>query len=144
MTHSFKNTSGKEAFGVFLNKQDAGEYIFNKKSKIICCSSKKCTPTSSESNYLLFKRCNRLSNTTCLNSINKANLYINLITKLNLKDVSVIEDFSGNQIPSTIDENVSYPYLRYNIDPRGELFGNNVCGINNYINYLQYNPPTFN
>ena len=62
-----------------------------------------------------------------------------MITKLDLKDVPVIEDFSGNVVPSTINTVVN-PYLRYNIDPSGNLFGNTVCGINNFVNYMVYNP----
>jgi len=56
-----------------------------------------------------------------------------LITKLNLMDVNVVQpvDMSMNSIP----------YLYYNIDPSGQLFGNTVCGINNFLNYLEYNPP---
>jgi len=55
-----------------------------------------------------------------------------------LKDVPVIEDFSGNIVPSTINI-ISNPYLRYNIDPSGNLFGNTDCGINNFVKYLVNN-----
>jgi hypothetical protein len=61
-----------------------------------------------------------------------------LITKLDLKDVTVVEDFSGNVVPSTINV-TSIPYLSYNIDPSGNLFGNSQCGINNYVKYMVYN-----
>jgi hypothetical protein len=91
------------SFGSFYKPQTAGEYINNKKNNL----------------YLHH------------NTFNKTNLNRNLITKLNLSNVNVID-----KIP------LSDPYLAYNIDPDGELFGNSVCGLNNYNNYLEYNPPT--
>jgi hypothetical protein len=65
-----------------------------------------------------------------VNNVDPTNLNINLITKLNLIDVNVIQpvDISSNE----------YPFLQYNIDPSGELFGNTTCGINNFLNYLEY------
>jgi hypothetical protein len=91
------------SFGTFYKSQTAGEYINNKKTNL----------------YLHH------------NTFNKTNLNRNLVTKLNLLNVTVIDT-----IPSTD------PYLAYNIDPSGALFGNSVCGFNNYVNYLEYNPPT--
>ena len=85
----------------------------------------------------MFKRANRLSVFPCLNSINKANLNINLISKLDLSGVDVIQDVSGNLAPSTITT-TSIPFLDYNIDPNGSLFGNTICGINNFENYMVY------
>ena len=74
----------------------------------------------------------------CLNSIEKANLNINLITKLNLTGVPVIQDFSGNKICPTTITTTTTPYLQYNIDPSGNLFGNTICGINNWEKYMVY------
>lgn len=138
MAHSFKSNSGKKTFGVFIEPLAAGEYIYNKKAKATYCNANNCPINSSESNLLLYKRANNINNFPCKNIINKANLNINLITKLNLKDVPVIADFSGNVVPTTISTGV-IPYLRYNIDPSGDLFGNSICGINNYVRYMQYN-----
>jgi hypothetical protein len=138
MAHSFKSNSGNRAFGVFIEPLDAGAYIYNKKAKATYCVTNNCTPSvkvGSESNLLLYKRSNRLTNFPCKNSINKANLDINLITKMNLLGVPVIANFSGNT-PTTITSGNTY-----NIDPDGKLFGNTICGINNYLNYLQYNLP---
>ena len=61
-------------------------------------------------------------------------LNINLITKLDLTNVPVIQNFINNDIPTTIVL-TSIPYLEYNIDPSGNLFGNTICGINNYEKY---------
>jgi len=144
MARPFKNSSSaNKAFGVFSEPQEAGEYIHNKKTIASYCKANICTPPSlkvgSESNYLLFKRANKLSVYPCLNSIDKANLNINLITKLDLSgNIPVIQDFSNNQIcPSTITTTTT-PYLQYNIDPSGNLFGNTICGINNWEKYMVY------
>lgn len=140
MARPFKNSSSaNKAFGVFSESQDAGEYIYNKKAKTTYCSNT-CSPSlkfGSESNMLLFKTSYKLGVYPCLNSINKANLNINLITKLDLSgNVPVIQDASGNT-PSTITISTT-PYLEYNIDPSGNLFGNTICGINNWEKYMVY------
>jgi len=146
MARSFNSSSGKKTFGVFSEPQEAGDYIYNKKAKTIYCSTNNCIPNislGSESNYLLFNRYNQLTSYPFNNSINKTNLNINLITKMNLNNVPVIADLSNNSTPVTISTG-ALPYLTYNVDPCGNLFGNNVCGIDNYLDYLQYNGPNLN
>ena len=135
MARPFQNSSSaNKAFGVFSESQNAGDYTYNKKTKTTYCNSNICTPSltvGSESNYLLFKRAQRLRVYPCLNSIDKANLNINLITKLNLPTtVPVI-------LPTTITT-VTDPYKYYNIDPSGNLFGNTICGIDNWEKYMVY------
>lgn len=138
--------SAKKCFGQFLESQDAGDYILNKKAQTTYCIPNRCTPSikvGSQNNYLLYKKSNNLTiKQNCLSSINKYNLNINLITKLDLKDIPVIEDFSGNKVPSSIiDSNLIIPYLEYNVDPKGLLFGNTSCGTDNFLRYLVYNSP---
>jgi len=140
MARPFKNSSSaNKAFGVFSEAQDAGEYINNKKTKATYCSANICSRSltvGSESNYLLFKKSNKMIVYPFLNSINKADLNINLITKLDLSGNIPVEDLSGN---SLTDINTSdNPYLIYNIDPSGNLFGNTICGINNWEKYMVY------
>lgn len=137
MARPFNGNSGKRAFGVFKEPLTEGNYIYNKKAKATYCFANNCTPNLTEGNYLLYKRSYALNHFPCRNAINKQNLNINLITKLNLKYVPVIADLSGNS-PTTITS-TSIPYLTYNIDPSGNLFGNTICGINNYTRYMQYN-----
>jgi hypothetical protein len=154
MARSFNSSSGKKAFGVFSEPKEAGDYIYNKKARASYCVANNCVPAvnvGSQGNLLLFNRSNRLSVYPCKNIINKSNLNINLITKLNLEDVPVIENMTNNNIPTSIvatnvanASSTNYPYLTYNIDPSGNLFGNNVCGINNYLDYLEFNAPTQN
>jgi hypothetical protein len=92
------------SFGSFYKSQTAGDYITNKKTKLY-------VPRI---------------------TFNESNLNRNLITKLNLLNVTVIDTNPSSEPP----------YLAYNIDPSGALFGNSVCGLNNYNNYLECNPPT--
>ena len=141
MARPFTNSSSaNKAFGVFSESQSAGDYIYKKKTQATYCNANICTPSltvGSESNYLLFKRANKLSVYSCQHFIDKANLNINLITKLDLSgNIPVIQDSSGN-FPTSITTDPN-PYLRYNIDPSGNLFGNTICGINNWEKYMVY------
>ncbi len=140
MAHSFKTTSGSKAFGGFNKQLDAGEYIHKKKAKIACCFLNKCNTNvkvGSQSNKLLLEQSTSLCVRPCVNYIDKTDLYINLITKCDLKDVPVILDVSGSVCPTSINQE-TLPYVQYNIDPSGNLFGNTVCGLNNYVNYMVY------
>lgn len=149
MARSF-NSSGKKAFGVFSEPQDAGDYIYNKKARASYCVTNNCIPAinvGSQGNLLLFNRSNKLSVYPCKNIINKSNLNINLITTLNLSGVPVIENMTTQTVPTSIvpttvanASSTNYPYLTYDVDPSGNLFGNNVCGINNYLSYLEFTP----
>jgi hypothetical protein len=148
MSYSFKNYSAKSTFGVIKETQEAGDYILNKKNKLLNCNLSK-------------KTCNKLLNcnpkpiynvyNTAVNLPSKEmtdnkkyynyNLNMNLITKLDLKNISVIEDVSGNICPTTIVyNNIPNFYNYYEIDPKGQLFGNTECGVNNFLSYLVYNP----
>ncbi len=116
MARPFTNSSSaNKAFGVFLESMNAGDYIHKKKLKTA---------------YKIF-------NYPYQNAINNANLNINLISKLDLTNVPVIQNFSTGDVPTTIT-NSSVPFMDYNIDPSGNLFGNTVCGINNWEKYLVY------
>lgn len=142
MAKPFKNSySANKAFGVFFESKDAGDYIYNKRAKATYCKTKisNFSPKiGTENNYLLFKRSKKINDCPRLNSINNSNLNINLITKLELSDVAVLQDVSSNSVPSTVSLN-SIPFLDYNIDPSGSLFGNTICGINNWEKYMIYN-----
>jgi hypothetical protein len=140
MAKSFNFSAARRTFGVFAEPMEASEYIYNKKAKTTYCIANNCIPSvkvGSQSNLLLFNRSNRLTFYPCKNSINKANLNINLITKLDLKNVPVIADISNNESPAVLSYS-AIPYLDYDIDPCGNLFGNTICGFNNYVNYMVY------
>lgn len=141
MPRPFTNTSSaNKAFGTLSESQTSGDYINNKKARISYCNSNTCIPyqnLASSNNLLLYKRAKKLLVYPCLNSINKANLNINLISKLDLSGVPVIQNYANNSVPSTI-KTTSIPFLDYHIDPSGNLFGNTICGTNNFEHYMVY------
>jgi hypothetical protein len=138
----FNQYMGKNTFGVLKESQDAGQYILNKTATTSFCSPNVCVPSrtlASQSSRLILRKANKIYFSRCQDPYNTANLNINLVTKLNLSGVPVIIDPSGNY-PTNLDI-TSIPYLDYTIDPSGNLFGNTVCGTDNFQNYLLFNPP---
>ena len=140
MSRPFSKNNGKTTFAQFNKPLNSGEYTSIKKTKYSFCKPDYCYPNKnlySQSNYMLLKSANNLKYKPC--DIDPTQLYINLITKLDLSDnVVVVTDLSNNNYPVIIDTTID-PYLNYNIDPCGNLFGNTVCGINNFENYISYN-----
>ena len=143
MSRSFAKNNGKTTFAQFKEPLNAGQYVLIKKTKYTFCSPDYCHPNKnlySQSNYMMLKRANNFSTNPC-NFIDHTQLYVNLITKLDLThNIIVVTDLSSGTYPVDIDSTIE-PYLRYNIDPSGNLFGNTVCEIDNYKNYIVYNPP---
>ena len=138
----FKPYMGKNTFGVLKEPQDAGQYILNKTATTSFCSPNVCVPSrtvASQSSRLILRKANKIYFSRCQDPYNTANLNINLVTVLDLSGVPVIIDVSGNY-PTNLDI-TSTPYLDYTIDPSGNLFGNTVCGTDNFQNYLLFNPP---
>jgi len=153
MTQSFKSSSGGRPFKLFSEPATAGTYIENKKAKASYCIGNTCpvnVKVGSQSNLILFNKSNMLkrAQTKCANSLtfDKTQLYINLVTTLDLAGVPVVVDLSNNIVPPypIIISTDDIPYLDYNIDPSGNLFGNTICGINNYVHYMKYTDPSFN
>lgn len=142
MSRPFANNNGKTTFAQIQKTLNTSDYIHQKKIKSSFCNVTECSPNNrynfgSQGNYLNMKNVNYYA----LNPhyyINKTQLYINLFTKLNLSDVIVVSELNGNNYPVQINTSVD-PYLLYDIDPSGNLFGNTVCGINNFENYIEYN-----
>jgi hypothetical protein len=143
MSRSFTNYPAKPSFVQVKEPLDASAYIKAKKSKYTFCQPNICHPNKnvySQSNLLLLREANALTFYPCA-QFDMTQLFINLYTKLDLTDLSgntpIISDLSGNTFPIIIDDYVT-PFLKYNIDPSGVLFGNDICGINNYLNYVSY------
>jgi hypothetical protein len=142
MSRPFKPYTGKNTFGVVKQQQDAGEYILNKKAIHSFCPPNVCVPSrtvATQGNRLLLRDANRIYFSACRNPYSIANLNINLVTQLDLSDVPIIQQ---NNIPPTTPaylDTTAVPYLAYTIDPSGNLFGNTICGTNNFQNYLQFN-----
>ena len=145
MAHAFRTTSGIKTFGVFKEPNTAGDYILNKKAKTTFCSANICRPSktvNTQGNLILLNTSNRLKYYSCKNDFNKANLNINLLTKLDVKDINVIQNINPPyNTPVNINGSNTSPYLSYLIDPTGVLFGNSTRGLNNYVSFMRYNPP---
>ena len=127
------NSNGKETFGQFRRVQNASDYTLSKKAKSTYCRQSNCLPKTSTLNngdYLL----KHFYEIDSIRSI-KTDLTNGLITKLDLKGVSVIKNKQTGESPTTLSK-TSVTYLDYTIDPSGTLFGNTICGLNNYQNYL--------
>jgi len=143
MSRLFKSYMGKNTFEVNKESQDAGQYTNNKTASSTFCSPNVCVPSRTvinQSNRLLLKKANRIYFSGCNSIYNIGNLNINLVTKLNLTGIPVIKQNNPSETPTNLNVS-SIPYLTYTIDPSGNLFGNTVCGSDNFQNYLQYNPP---
>ena len=139
----FKPYMGKNTFGVLKESQDAGQYTLNKTASTSFCIPNVCVPSrtvASQSSRLILRRANKIYFSRCQDPYNTANLNINLVTVLDLSGVPVIIDTSNNTYPTNLSLS-AIPYLDYTIDPSGNLFGNTVCGTDNFQNYLVFNPP---
>lgn len=121
-TNLFNYCNGAASFAKAKGTDEAGNYTLSKKKQLL----RKYTPAT----QCVVSDFNK-------SDFNKSQLYMNLYTSLNLIDVPVICDLSGNTVPVSIDTTVQ-PYLKYMIDPSGALFGNSVCGIDNYLHYVTF------
>jgi hypothetical protein len=152
-TRLFPTNPGKAAFGSLKTGLSAGDYISNKKAKNTYCNISLCRPSNKitkQSDLLLLNKANYLYRKCNSYNLNKTNLCVNLITKLDLTGVKVIaSQITGNSPTPIIEFKNSTSgyldqnpyYLIYKIDPCGELFGKTTCGINNYQDFVVYNPP---
>ena len=135
----------RSAFGVNNAVQNAGDYILQKKAKRSYCNTSLCKPSNNvktQGDLLLLRKSNYFKNFCKSYSFNKSNLNVNLITKMDLQDVNVISNTEYGESPTPIDIPCDIPpYVLYRIDPIGVLFGNTLCGINNYQNFMVFNPP---
>ena len=140
----FKPYIGKNTFGVLKEPQDAGQYTLNKTAAASFCSPDLCVPSktvTTQSRRLILRKANKIYFSRCQDPYNTANLYINLVTKLDLSGVPVIQQSATPySVPTALDV-TAIPYLEYTIDPSGNLFGNTICGTDNFQNYLVFNPP---
>ena len=146
MHSSVKINNGKCTFGVFKEPLNAGDFILNKKAKTTFCSNVTCNQSSrtlnTQSNKLLFKQANYLNSCVCAKYFNTANLNVNLLTTLDLTNISVISSNNSPYASPTPITTTTTPYLDYQIDPSGNLFGNTNCGLLNYETDLVFNTST--
>jgi len=141
MSSSF---SAKSAFKSNKESNEAGDYILKKKSKATFCTSGTCAPRynlNTQGELNLLRTAKYIDKSKYRLPFNKNNLNINLVTKLDLSDVCVIQDTVENSCANNGIVYCEIPefYNKYVIDPNGSLFGNTSCDLNNFSNYLVYN-----
>ena len=173
MARSFSNptfyNSGKPTFGNAFESDNAGDYLRNKKAKLLYRHNFNGLNfggrLGSQNNYLLHQRSKVIRNETCetcpnVTSLNSSELVSGLYTteKLGSSDlgtlnynVNVVTDASYNDSscnifqPTTIDKSkitsTTPFYWYYKIDPCGSLFGNTPCGYENYQDYRVISKP---
>ena len=135
------NTFNKNnCFGANREPLGAGDYIQKKTARYTYCNSNVCIKknTGTYENYNLLHTAQQLDN--CNLPFNKYNLNRNLFTELDTSGLCVLQDASSNTCATTIDPSLNI-YDSYIIDPSGVLFGNSVCGINNFVNLMVNNQP---
>lgn len=141
--NTFKIIPAKPTFGTNLESDDAGNYIQNKTAKATFCNALKCPQTikaKSQSELLILRQARYLGNLRCKKPYDNINLNSNLFSTMNLKPICVINTLETNTCPNTkIDSTLDF-FSSYVIDPNGSLFGKSECGLNNYLNYREYNP----
>ena len=153
MAFAFKTPQARPTFGVYNESLYAGEYIFKKKARTTFCNSNLCPGgpiVSSQGELLLLNKAKRLDNFCSNTPFNKTNLNINLITVLDLSGCCTVQ--TNIISPETQNCSVTIPppplsdpfFVDYTIDPNGCLFGETLCGANNYLQNLVYNPPPYN
>jgi len=162
MSNSFKSINGKRTFGGFKESISSSDYINKKKIQQMFCNANLKTKVVSQGDLQLLRLAKYSKYYCCPDPIDTTNLNINLITRLDLSGVSVVVNNETHQSPTPIetgstsivetlialiaeqfDPTLSLTqtvpsYLQYTIDPNGELFGNTVCGLNNYTRFMTF------
>lgn len=123
----------KNTFDIPNNAGSSGDYIKNKKSKLMYCNRSGYCNNKGVSSYAeKFLIDNGRMIEEPVDGVTN-DLHSNLFTQLNYDNVLTLSDLSGNS--TTIDMNVRPLYWAYKIDPNGSMFGKTVCAENSMINY---------
>ncbi len=120
-------------FEISNKGSSSGDYLKNKKSKLMYCSRQGICNNKKVTSY---EQRNMIESGRLLDAPKDQytnDLHSNLKTQMNYNAVATFVDLSGN--PTTIDMNIRPLYFAYVIDPKGSLFGNTACAENNMINY---------
>ena len=137
--YSGRTTLGGRTFGQLNPGTNAGSYIDSTSARSQFCPIH-CQTVGNYAQLNTLRNAARYTYNGNRNTFlsNKNALVSGLNTKLDLTDVSVISNLSTNVSPTSID-NTAIPYLTYNVDPNGSLFGNSPCGLSNFTNYKASN-----
>ena len=148
---SFSNFTlipAKPTFKSFQNKMYASDYITNRRLKAQFCNidTKSCSKQSRIFNFNKYGFNNSgdlidynrlyLYNNKNFKLYNRSDLSVNLYTQLNLKDVNVVQQNYPVKTPTSINPTINFNE-NYTIDASGVLFGNTLCGINNYVHFQE-------
>lgn len=132
-------STGKSTFKSNNESSGAGDYILKKKANAIYCNYTSCADRVRVNNYhsmyLLEKAKLNAKIDKKQTDIGPGDLNINLFTKLDLENVCTIQLNNPVTCPTSLDVTQYFPVI-YTIDPTGALFGNSICGTNNFQNYL--------
>ena len=136
-----------KCFGTIRKNNYASDYTNKLTGEIIYCNAvKHCNQIAKANSY---EEKNLYNNALYFNcpAINKTNLVAGLYTKADLNDVTTVCNinniccqglpYEACSIPNTTIQLTNTPFYEfYKIDPKGRLFGNTKCGVNNYRNYM--------
>jgi hypothetical protein len=139
MSRSFNLKPGKAAFGSIKETGNSDNYTNNIRLKSFYCSNKcpiNTTRVKNQSEYLLLQKAKSLNN--CSLPISSGNLNVNLISKINLDNICILQNNYTN-VCNTDGIRYCLPiYLGYSINPN-----NNYCILNNNsVNRVYYPPPS--
>ena len=112
----------------------SGDYLKNKKSKLMYCSRQGICNNKKVTSY---EQRNMIESGRLLDTHNDEytyDLHSNLEMQLDFANTHLITDrFTGENTPINMAR-VPF-YQSYSIDKDGTLFGKTVCSENNYVNY---------
>ena len=149
------NNTGNSTFGNIKQPNTTGDYITNKKAKLlfdINSNKKRLGSLLNQTNLFLLKRAQLIKNIGICQSLpafNSANLVSGLHSTENLTGINIITSVNDGSACPIYSGATLYPdliiakpiYYNYEVDKCGSLFGNNICGIENYNDYKIINKP---
>jgi hypothetical protein len=149
--YSGRTSLGRETFSKLHEGTTAEDHIYTKRVKSTYCSPSRCIKVTNYGELNAIRAAFRgkyLANQDTIKS-QKNSLVSGLYTTLDLNNIGLnnIRVIAANTTPfgsPTPISKTSVPYTDYRIDPSGNLFGNTVCGLNNFINYKVGNNSALN
>ena len=123
MPYVFNPIPGKPAFGE-VNPLLYGSDIIERKKR--------------RRGVFIDRRIEKLVSFNKRTEVDKQNLVANLYYIEDLREAVTLSQGLNNDPEVNPDLTPFYQY--YKIDPKGNLFGKNYCGINNFTNYMRFRP----
>ena len=135
----YNDGNGKASFGNVKQTTFASDYITNKKAKLLY----NINYNNKKNGILNAQLIRDVETCDSLPAFDTTNLESGLYSNEELDGINVITAvldtsncpiYSGSLLDKTIISSNPFFY-NYNIDKCGDLFGNNICGIENYNHY---------